>query len=94
MRFTAMNEPEPLYDIDKVRNNFGIVLGIERRRKNMTQNSMALEAEYSPGVIAAVESGRNKREMMCLTNFLKTLNALNMTADDFLGKCQQRGQRK
>lgn len=80
------------YDIDKVRYNFGLVMRKERKRKNMTQMNLAMEAEYSPSVVAAVETGRNTAEMMCLTNFLKTLNALNMTADEFLGKCQQKGR--
>lgn len=85
-----MNPPEPLYDIEKIRYNFGLVMRSERKRRNLTQMSMAMDAEYSPSVIASTESGRNTEEMMGLVNFLKTLNALHMTADEYLAKCQIR----
>lgn len=77
------------YDIDKVRYNFGLVMRKERKKTRLTQMNFALKADYSPSVVASVETGRNTEEMMCLVNFLKTLNVLNMTADEFLGKCQK-----
>lgn len=83
-----MNPPEPLYDIKKIRYHIGLVLRHERKIRHMTQVQLAVKAEYSPSVIGTTEIGVNPD--MRLGNFLKTMNALGMTADEFLGKCQQK----
>lgn len=75
-----------MYDIDKFMMNFGVVLAKIRTEKGLTQLELGEAAGVTAPPVSYWETGKR---FPTIYSFIGILNALGITADDFIRRCEE-----